>query len=89
MNLGLENRICLVSGASAGIGRGVVKTLAQEGAQTIAVALATVFLASRPRLLAHHVCWPILLSLWSSPTSVGTARMRISISRHFSPKRSR
>jgi 3-oxoacyl-[acyl-carrier protein] reductase len=41
MDLGLESRICLVSGASAGIGRGVVKTLAQEGAQTIAVARRT------------------------------------------------
>ena len=38
MDLEIANRICLVSGASAGIGRGIVKALANEGAQTIAVA---------------------------------------------------
>ncbi len=38
MDLKLADRICLVSGASVGIGRGIVKALAAEGAQTIAVA---------------------------------------------------
>jgi 3-oxoacyl-[acyl-carrier protein] reductase len=41
MDLQLADRICLVSGASAGIGRGIVKALAEEGAQTIAVARRT------------------------------------------------
>ena len=38
MDLKLADRICLVTGASIGIGRGVVEVLAREGAQTIAVA---------------------------------------------------
>ena len=38
MELKLEDRICLVTGSSAGIGKGIVKVLAREGATTIAVA---------------------------------------------------
>ena len=38
MDLKLEDRICLVTGSSAGIGKGIVKVLAREGATTIAVA---------------------------------------------------
>jgi 3-oxoacyl-[acyl-carrier protein] reductase len=38
MDLQLADRVCLVTGASAGIGRGIVATLAAEGAQTVAVA---------------------------------------------------
>jgi 3-oxoacyl-[acyl-carrier protein] reductase len=38
MDLQLADRVCLVSGASAGIGRGIVTALAAEGARTIAVA---------------------------------------------------
>ncbi|MGE0253350.1 MAG: SDR family NAD(P)-dependent oxidoreductase [Alphaproteobacteria bacterium] len=38
MDLQLSDRICLVTGASIGIGRGIVEVLAREGAQTIAVA---------------------------------------------------
>ena len=38
MDLKLNDRICLVTGASIGIGRGIVESLAREGAQTIAVA---------------------------------------------------
>jgi len=41
MDLQLAERICLVSGASVGIGRGIVHALAAEGAQTIAVARRT------------------------------------------------
>jgi 3-oxoacyl-[acyl-carrier protein] reductase len=38
MDLQLEGKIALISGASAGIGRETAKTLAAEGAQTIVVA---------------------------------------------------
>jgi 3-oxoacyl-[acyl-carrier protein] reductase len=38
MNLELEGRIAIVTGASKGIGRGIAKVLAQEGAQTVVVA---------------------------------------------------
>jgi len=41
MDLQLAGRVCLVSGASVGIGRGIVGALAAEGAQTIAVARRT------------------------------------------------
>ncbi len=37
MNLGLENRVALVMGASRGIGRGIAKVLAREGA-SVAIA---------------------------------------------------
>jgi 3-oxoacyl-[acyl-carrier protein] reductase len=38
LDLGLTGRIALVTGASAGIGRGTAKVLAAEGAQTVLVA---------------------------------------------------
>ena len=38
MNLGLEARIALISGASGGIGRATARLLAEEGAQTIVIA---------------------------------------------------
>ncbi|MEK9660633.1 MAG: SDR family oxidoreductase [Alphaproteobacteria bacterium] len=38
MDLRLGGKVCLVTGASAGIGRGIVEALSAEGAQTIAVA---------------------------------------------------
>jgi len=41
MDLKLKDRICLVTGASVGIGKGIVKALAKEGAITIAVARRT------------------------------------------------
>jgi 3-oxoacyl-[acyl-carrier protein] reductase len=41
MDLQLADKVCLVTGASAGIGRGVVAALAAEGARTVAVARRT------------------------------------------------
>jgi 3-oxoacyl-[acyl-carrier protein] reductase len=41
MDLQLAGKVCLVTGASAGIGRGIVEALAAEGARTIAVARRT------------------------------------------------
>ena len=38
MELGLKGKVAIVTGASAGIGRGAVKVLAAEGAQTVIVA---------------------------------------------------
>ena len=38
MNLGLDGKLCLVSGASRGIGRAIAKALAAEGARVAAVA---------------------------------------------------
>jgi 3-oxoacyl-[acyl-carrier protein] reductase len=38
MDLGLRNKLCLVSGASRGIGRAIALALATEGARVIAVA---------------------------------------------------
>lgn len=38
MNLDLAGRVCIVTGASAGIGRGIVACLAAEGARVVAVA---------------------------------------------------
>ena len=38
MDYQLEGRTCLVSGASSGIGAGVVRLLAQQGARVIATA---------------------------------------------------
>ena len=38
MNLELAARVCIVTGASAGIGRGIVTCLAAEGARVVAVA---------------------------------------------------
>ena len=38
MDLGLDNKLCLVAGASRGIGRAIAHALAREGAQVAAVA---------------------------------------------------
>src|SRR5688572_14869620 len=38
MNLGIKDRLALVTGASKGIGRGIATALAQEGARMILVA---------------------------------------------------
>lgn len=38
MDLGLKGRVAVVTGASIGIGRGIAKALADEGAQTVLVA---------------------------------------------------
>ena len=38
MDLGLQGKVALISGASAGIGRATAKVLAQEGVQTVIVA---------------------------------------------------
>jgi len=38
MNLGLEGRVCLVTGGSRGIGAATVRMLAQEGARVLSVA---------------------------------------------------
>lgn len=37
MDLGLKDRVAIVTGASVGIGRGIAKVLAAEGAQTVLV----------------------------------------------------
>lgn len=46
MDLGLKDRIAIVNGASQGIGYGIARTLAQEGARVVATA------RREPRLLA-------------------------------------
>src|SRR5919199_712076 len=38
MNLGLEGRVCVVTGGSRGIGAATVRMLAQEGARVLSVA---------------------------------------------------
>lgn len=38
MELNLQGKVAVVTGASAGIGRGIARTLAREGAQTVVVA---------------------------------------------------
>lgn len=52
MDLELADKICLVTGASAGIGRGIVEALAAEGARTIAVARRTDLLEELADLVA-------------------------------------
>jgi len=46
MNLELDGRIAVVTGASSGIGRKIAKVLADEGAQLIVVARRTALLES-------------------------------------------
>lgn len=41
MDFGLKGRVAVITGASAGIGRGIAKCLAAEGAQTVIVARRT------------------------------------------------
>jgi 3-oxoacyl-[acyl-carrier protein] reductase len=46
MDLGLDGKIAVVTGASTGIGRAIAKALASEGAQTIVIARRTHLLES-------------------------------------------
>jgi len=48
MNLGLENRRALVTGASRGLGRAIAVALAAEGTAVTAVARNSAMWASRP-----------------------------------------
>lgn len=51
MNLGLDGKVCLVSGASRGIGRAIVHALASEGGRVAAVARGAEGLAALAREL--------------------------------------
>jgi NAD(P)-dependent dehydrogenase (short-subunit alcohol dehydrogenase family) len=55
MDLELSNRIAVVTGASVGIGRGIAKELAAEGAQTVVVARRASLLASLAEEIAAAV----------------------------------
>lgn len=46
MNLDLDRRVCIVTGASKGIGKGIARLLAAEGAQTVVVARREALLES-------------------------------------------
>jgi 3-oxoacyl-[acyl-carrier protein] reductase len=63
MDLGLSGRIAVVTGASIGIGRGIAKALAAEGAQTVLVARRTSLLeALRDEIVASGGKRPLIVT---------------------------
>lgn len=79
MELGIKNRVALVTGASKGIGRGIAVGLANEGAKLLLVARSAAELESLHREIsvgsAHHHCFIVDLI---SPDGVSSLITKIS-----------
>jgi 3-oxoacyl-[acyl-carrier protein] reductase len=56
MDLGLENKVAIVTGASRGIGRAIARTLAGEGCHVVAAARSRDALADVARGLENEFC---------------------------------
>lgn len=73
MNLGLEGKLCLVAGASRGIGRAITLALAREGGRVMAVARGEAGLAEIARELAAAGGGPHAVIAADVTTAAGAA----------------
>ncbi|MEZ4363513.1 MAG: SDR family oxidoreductase [Kofleriaceae bacterium] len=73
MDLGLRDKLCLVTGASRGIGRAIALTLAAEGARVLAVARGEADLAAAKEALAAAGGGPHASVLADVATAAGAA----------------
>src|SRR5215204_2270924 len=78
MNLGLEGRVCLVTGGSRGIGAATVRMLAQEGARVLSVARsgADVELDVTAPDAGERLLGACLAAPWALVNNAGTSQAR-------------
>jgi 3-oxoacyl-[acyl-carrier protein] reductase len=79
MNLGLEGRVCVVTGGTRGIGAATVRILAQEGARVLSVARggADVELDVTAPDAAERLLEACPATPWALVNSAGTSRARL------------